>query len=596
MLLRAATDGTAAGTSQAQISTAQRKFYSGTYAARVYFNDKPTVGPEGDHPVQTFYAISPENPLYSELDHEYLPNGGWGTPGASHFTTAWRGLPDDKETYNKNNAINSLQGWHTLQMTVDAGAVVFYVDGERYFSPDSEYYPREAMTINFNHWFVDLPFTGLTRSWEQKVNWVYYSNSGALTPEQVDVAVQGYYASGTHFTDTVPKETAHDYNGDGISDVSLSYDYGTANSSSCDLRGANRTAMFALTGKADYSGGLRGLTSQADKPCLPGRPKFVTSGDFNGDGRSDIATFHDYGSVGSTCKGSNHVVILEWLASPDGSGALQGPAVVWESTCWGGGTAFMESGDFNGDGKSDIALLYDYGDKRVRLFTLTASKNGDGAFGGLVPHWDGVNTGASIKFMTAGDYNGDGKGDIALFYDHGIDGATCGGPAHQSVRTLIANQNGDGGFNRGGSPAVVWESTCWGGGTAFMESGDFNGDGKSDIALLYDYGDKRVRLFTLTASKNGDGAFGGLVPHWDGVNTGASIKFMTAGDYNGDGKGDIALFYDHGIDGATCGGPAHQSVRTLIANQNGDGGFNRGGSPAVVWESTCWGGGTASMN
>lgn len=91
MLLRATTDGTATGTVQAQVSTAQRKFYSGTYAARVFFTDRSTTGDSGgrpvDHPVQTFYAITPENQLCNELDHEYLPNGGWGAPGSSRSGT-----------------------------------------------------------------------------------------------------------------------------------------------------------------------------------------------------------------------------------------------------------------------------------------------------------------------------------------------------------------------------------------------------------------------------------------------------------------------------------------------------------------------------
>jgi hypothetical protein len=200
MQLEARTDGTAANTTQAEIDTVQRKFREGTYAARVFFTDAPTSGPDGDHINETFYTITPDEPLYSELDNEYLPNGGWGAPGPTLYTTTWYSADAmDRVTHNE---ISSLQGWHTLVMTVANGTVTYYVDGRVYFSSNGKYYPRDKMTIDFNLWFIDLPFTG-QRSWDQKVNWVYF-NAGALSPAQVDSAVSGYYAAGTHFTDTVP--------------------------------------------------------------------------------------------------------------------------------------------------------------------------------------------------------------------------------------------------------------------------------------------------------------------------------------------------------------------------------------------------------
>src|SRR5262249_61698721 len=78
--MSSSTDGTVAGTSQTQVCH-QRKYLQGTYATRVRFRSSPTAGPDGDQVVETFYAISPLkaplDPAYSELDWEYLPNGGW---------------------------------------------------------------------------------------------------------------------------------------------------------------------------------------------------------------------------------------------------------------------------------------------------------------------------------------------------------------------------------------------------------------------------------------------------------------------------------------------------------------------------------------
>ena len=201
MDLTASTDGTAANTQQAEIDTTARKFLDGTYAARVYFNDKPTAGPNGDHVNETFYTITPDNSLYSENDFEYLPNGGWGGPANSMYTTTWYSA--DAMDRVTNDAIGSLQGWHTLVATVHGGTVTYYIDGKSVFSSAGKYYPREAMTIDFNEWFIDLPITG-ARSWDEKVNWVYYANGVAQSPADVQNAVNAYYTAGTHFTDTVP--------------------------------------------------------------------------------------------------------------------------------------------------------------------------------------------------------------------------------------------------------------------------------------------------------------------------------------------------------------------------------------------------------
>ncbi|PYC88517.1 hydrolase [Streptomyces tateyamensis] len=201
MDLTATTDGTTNGTTQAEIDTVQQKFQEGTYAARVYFNDRPTTGANGDHVNETFYTITPDNSLYSEDDFEYLPNGGWGGPANSMYTTTWYSADAMDRVTQDTQA--SLQGWHTLVATVAGGAVTYYIDGKQVFSSSGKYYPREPMTIDFNEWFIDLPFTG-ARSWDQKVNWVYFAKGVAQSPTDVQNAVNGYYGAGTHFTDTVP--------------------------------------------------------------------------------------------------------------------------------------------------------------------------------------------------------------------------------------------------------------------------------------------------------------------------------------------------------------------------------------------------------
>ncbi|WP_181442366.1 FG-GAP-like repeat-containing protein [Streptomyces tateyamensis] len=604
MQLRATNDGRTAH--QAQVSTTQRKFTTGTYAARVYFNDQPTSGDPGARPVEAFYTIAPENPLrrdlYSELDNEYLPAGGWSgaSTNPSLWTTSWyhvaepaAKIAEDKANFNNHDAVNHLQGWHTLEMTVatasgGAEAATFYLDGAPYFPADPSYAPREPMTIDFNTWFTALA-PGHPSTWDEKVSWVYYTNTGALPPTQLDGQVSSFHTAGTHFVDTVraPK-TAHDYDGNGLGDISMVYDYGPSAPNTCARSGTRHTTFFDLAGQPDPRTQLSPAT-QWDGPCQPAGQRFTTSGDFNGDGRADLAALYDYGPT-ATCPQGSHVAVLEWQGTADGSlHPLAQPA--WESPCFGSGTAYFSAGDFNGDGKSDLALLYDYGGGDLKLLTLTADGNGDGGFGGLVPQWEGKTMGTSTKFMVTGDYNGDGKSDVALYTDCGDgNGPNCLQDARRAVWTFSADPVGSGAL---AGPVQAWHSPGFGSGTKAVSSGDIDGDGRSDLVLLFDDGTPTLQLITLTAHANGDGAFGGLVERWHGTALGVVPSFMSVGDYNGDGKADIALFTDYGATGSSCGPGGHQSVYALTADPYGTGGLQ---DPVRVWDSPCWGQGTRSVN
>jgi hypothetical protein len=207
--LQASTDGTGGGTSQAEFFH-QRKFFEGTYAARVKFSDAPVSGTDGDHLVETFFTITPLNapmdPNYGEIDFEYLPNGGWGEPSNILYETTWETYnPEPWQAVNVHNEQRqSYNGWHDLVFTVSAGHVKYFVDGVQVADHSGIYYPETVMSINFNLWFIDTAaHSGGMATYRQQVDYLLHAAGEVLTPAQANARVASYRASGIGHVDTV---------------------------------------------------------------------------------------------------------------------------------------------------------------------------------------------------------------------------------------------------------------------------------------------------------------------------------------------------------------------------------------------------------
>lgn len=213
------TDGTAENTRHTQFCHA-RKYREGTYAARVFFRDEPSFGPDGDEVIQTFYAISPlKAPMdkdYSETDFEYLPNGGWGADSKpAMWTTTWETF--QLEPWTKVNEYTrkegSYAGWRTLLLTVANNKVRYYVDGEFFSEHSEKVYPEDFMSMNFNLWFmpkgaddslgpVDSPEL---REYQQDIDWVFHQADVVLSPEEVNKMVADFRQRSVSFIDRVPE-------------------------------------------------------------------------------------------------------------------------------------------------------------------------------------------------------------------------------------------------------------------------------------------------------------------------------------------------------------------------------------------------------
>jgi hypothetical protein len=211
-------------------------------------------------------------------------------------------------------------------------------------------------------------------------------------------------------------------------------------------------------------------------------------GDFNRDGKQDLVI-----------TAANEV----WIFLGNGDGTFQNPRTYFA----GSGASFVVAGDFNGDGVPDLAVLCPlYNEVSV----LTG--RGDGSFGPPVI----FPVGFSPNSAAVGDFNGDGKLDLAV-----ADGG-FGAKAPGEVAILLGN--GDGTLRPFAKYGV--------GDFGSIVAGDFNGDGKLDIAVT-----QLDNLGLLILLGNGDGTFLMGADYKLSGAAGALVR----GDFNGDGKPDLAV-------------------------------------------------------
>ncbi|MDE8061637.1 VCBS repeat domain-containing M23 family metallopeptidase [Erysipelothrix rhusiopathiae] len=251
--------------------------------------------------------------------------------------------------------------------------------------------------------------------------------------------------------------------------------------------------------------------------------RFV-SGDFDGDGNDEIIAMYNYGK---------HKMKLQ-LFEVDASNNID-----WVST-WFTADSYntegvdgrMVASDVNGDGKDDIVVMYDYGNGKMEIHSFISNGN-KFIFKGSktwfsTDKYDPKNI--SNRFVS-GDFNGDGLGDVASIYAF----------PDNSIKVHVFLSDGTKFSSKNWYETSKYDGNKLGG---RVVSGDFNGDRKSDIAMVYDYGSGRMQIHVLTSEGN---SFKFSRQFEDKSYNANSIKGkLMSIDQNNDGKDDLVFIYDYG--------------------------------------------------
>ena len=217
--------------------------------------------------------------------------------------------------------------------------------------------------------------------------------------------------------------------------------------------------------------------------------QFPVIGDFNGDGMPDVAAMTPGG--------------VWWAAINQGDGtSLSIRMTQWSRTA---GWRDVLTGDFNGDGRTDITGRTAGGGWWVAF----ARQEFPGFVSSLAAQWSNNTTWSDV---VAGDFNGDGRTDIAGRNTTGVWWASLMNGSGLAVNTRMGR---------------------WNGGTyADVATGDVNGDGQTDIIGRASDGS----WWAAIASGSTPGFTSQLMTRWSSTAGWQDVRF---GDLDGNGRTDL---------------------------------------------------------
>jgi hypothetical protein len=323
----------------------------------------------------------------------------------------------------------------------------------------------------------------------------------------------GTFSAGVPIGTGGPQLAVGDFNGDGAQDIVARSPDGTS----------------VLLFKGDYTGGFSSSIPTMDPTHLV---LDFAAADLNADGMTDLAvadntgvriflgqtngTFSVQAPVASAINppavalgdfDGDHVLDLAYMWRPFGNSQLdihmlrglgngQFTLMGDNVAANGNGVVSFVSGDLDGDGLDDMALLMQNTQQQFEVRVFFSSGNGTVVPVGPMPARD--------TWLAAGDLDADGRADL-------VNSGTS------SLRVLT--HSGARAFVSADEPAAA---------VGYVSLADFNGDGKLDVAI--------ARFEETVFLGRGDGTF--AIPR---IATGGIVQDLAAGDLDGDGKQDLVI-------------------------------------------------------
>lgn len=274
-------------------------------------------------------------------------------------------------------------------------------------------------------------------------------------------------------------------------------------------------------------------------------PTAIASGDFDNNGSSDLAVTYQGGNPNDPLlailmgdKNGNFTEVTAPILNIDPQPSAISPSPL-------NGPVALAVGSFDSDGFTDIAVVNEGSGSDSSVLVLLG--NGNGTFHPIYQNSNILRNGLenSPKAIIAGDFNQDQRLDMAI-----------SNSASGTVTVLLGST--DGTFQplsdaNSGSPIVV----AAGPDPEAMTAIDLNADGRLDLAVL----NKAAGKLTIFTGNNSGGfdpltdANHNLIPP---INVGTNPSGITIGEFNGDGRADLAVLNQ-----------GDNTLLTLFGNGNG---------------------------